>query len=267
MNGSQLREGDADQMMRVIADAHHDDPGAGMPWALLEGLAQLIPSDSISYQHHDVAGRSTLAIQGVDDALTRSGPDRDTLPTEEESEPFWDLFWQAPCSWPQRSGDLRTVIMLTDFLPTRREQLADPMLREVHTDVRHELMLSLPAEPRHARRIIFVRTDDAPFTERDRQVVSLMRPYVHELWLDAERRRGAAPRLSSREWEVLVLVGGGLTHAEVADVLFISPATVRKHMEHVRERLGVHSAAAAAALALPFAPPLRPDLVVAELRS
>ena len=45
------------------------------------------------------------------------------------------------------------------------------------------------------------------------------------------------------------------TYPEIASRLVVSTATVRKHMEHVRERLGVTSATAAAAVAMPHAPP------------
>ena len=56
------------------------------------------------------------------------------------------------------------------------------------------------------------------------------------------------------------MAGQGLAYAEIAAAMFVSVHTVRKHMEHVRERLGVHSVRAAAALALPHAPGARgPD--------
>lgn len=50
------------------------------------------------------------------------------------------------------------------------------------------------------------------------------------------------------------MAAAGLSYAQIAHHLFVSVGTVRKHMEHVRERLGVHSIGAAAALALPHAP-------------
>ncbi len=46
----------------------------------------------------------------------------------------------------------------------------------------------------------------------------------------------------------------GLSFPEITRELFISVGTVRKHMEHVRSRLGVHSIAAAGAMALPHRP-------------
>ncbi|MFC5380866.1 helix-turn-helix domain-containing protein [Aquipuribacter nitratireducens] len=89
------------------------------------------------------------------------------------------------------------------------------------------------------------------FDERDRQVLSLLRPHLYEVWQRAERRRVGAPSLTPRQEEVLRLVGRGLSYAEVAARLVVSRGTVRAHMDHIRRRLGVSSAAeAAAALAL-----------------
>ncbi len=50
--------------------------------------------------------------------------------------------------------------------------------------------------------------------------------------------------LSARELEVAELVAAGLTNAEIGARLFISPATVGRHLSNVYERLGIHSRAA-----------------------
>ena len=56
------------------------------------------------------------------------------------------------------------------------------------------------------------------------------------------------PRLTPRECEIMDLVAEGRTNAEIAERLWISPATVRKHLENVYAKLGVHTRTAAAAL-------------------
>jgi DNA-binding NarL/FixJ family response regulator len=55
--------------------------------------------------------------------------------------------------------------------------------------------------------------------------------------------------LTSREREVLELLARGLTQAQIAERLFISPKTVGGHIQRVLEKLGVHSRAQAVALA------------------
>jgi DNA-binding CsgD family transcriptional regulator len=53
--------------------------------------------------------------------------------------------------------------------------------------------------------------------------------------------------MTPRERQVLDLVADGLTNAQVAAVLWISPGTVRRHLENVFAKLGVHTRTAAAA--------------------
>ena len=55
------------------------------------------------------------------------------------------------------------------------------------------------------------------------------------------------PPLTAREREVLELVAGGRTNAQIAEELFISAGTVRRHLENVFLKLGVHTRTAAVA--------------------
>lgn len=48
-------------------------------------------------------------------------------------------------------------------------------------------------------------------------------------------------RLSSRQIDVLEQLSNGLGYKEIAENLFISPATVRKHLENIYEKLHVHN--------------------------
>ncbi len=58
--------------------------------------------------------------------------------------------------------------------------------------------------------------------------------------------RGSITGLSPREREVLGLLGYGLTNREIGERLFISPVTVKVHVRHIFEKLGVRSRTAAA---------------------
>ncbi len=56
-------------------------------------------------------------------------------------------------------------------------------------------------------------------------------------------------KLTQREAEVLYWVVKGKTNRDIADILGMSPATVKKHLEHVFEKLNVETRTAAAAMA------------------
>jgi DNA-binding NarL/FixJ family response regulator len=51
----------------------------------------------------------------------------------------------------------------------------------------------------------------------------------------------ARPALSAREWEILELMGEGAGTAEIANRLFLSQVTVRRHISSVLGKLGVSS--------------------------
>jgi DNA-binding response OmpR family regulator/DNA-binding CsgD family transcriptional regulator len=60
----------------------------------------------------------------------------------------------------------------------------------------------------------------------------------------------ASFKLTLREAEVLYWVVKGKTNRDIGDILGSSPATVKKHLEHVYEKLGVETRTAAANLAM-----------------
>lgn len=59
---------------------------------------------------------------------------------------------------------------------------------------------------------------------------------------------GRGIELTSREWEVLDLMATGLTTAQIAQRLFVSPVTVRRHISSIVEKLGAPDRAAAVKL-------------------
>jgi DNA-binding NarL/FixJ family response regulator len=106
----------------------------------------------------------------------------------------------------------------------------------------------LPAPPGRSLRLL-LRRDSGGFTERDKLLVELLRPHLHAVYQDAQRRRTSAPRLTARQWELLRLVAAGHSNADIARQLFLSENTVRKHLENIYQRLSVSSRTAAVALA------------------
>lgn len=52
--------------------------------------------------------------------------------------------------------------------------------------------------------------------------------------------------LTPREREILAWVARGKTNPEIAEILWIAPTTVRRHLENIYDKLGVHTRTAAA---------------------
>jgi ATP/maltotriose-dependent transcriptional regulator MalT len=69
-------------------------------------------------------------------------------------------------------------------------------------------------------------------------------------FLSGRRAELGSGRLSERELEVLTLAAEGNTGPQIAERLFVSPATIKTHFEHIYEKLGVGDRAAAVAHAL-----------------
>lgn len=63
------------------------------------------------------------------------------------------------------------------------------------------------------------------------------------------KQRSEHPSLTAREYEVLALAAEGLSASAIADRLFLSPATIKTHLAHLYDKLGVSDRAAAVAVA------------------
>jgi DNA-binding CsgD family transcriptional regulator len=111
-----------------------------------------------------------------------------------------------------------------------------------------EMMCPLAAAGSRSRRLIFFRAGTHDFSERDRFVMSLLRPHLVEA---VARSGAAATSLTERQTQLLRLVADGLTNAQIAVSLNLSPHTVRTHLANIFERLGVTSRAGAVARAFP----------------
>jgi DNA-binding CsgD family transcriptional regulator len=144
---------------------------------------------------------------------------------------------------PQRSAQLR-----------RREWHSTGMYTDLYRPkgLEHELMLSLPfgagrsvAGPGKTLRLFLFRGPGSDFSEADRALLALLRPHLHQAYLDAERRRHPVRELTARQWQLMDMVAAGYTNANIARRLGVSEGTVRKHLENIYRRLQVSSRAAA----------------------
>ena len=101
---------------------------------------------------------------------------------------------------------------------------------------------SLPTPTQRPRRLIFTLHE-----ADDDEWLLVMRETSDQAVIDAV---GSAFGLTAREAEVLYWLAKGKTNRDIGDILGTSPATVKKQLEHVYQKLGVETRTAAASLAM-----------------
>lgn len=76
---------------------------------------------------------------------------------------------------------------------------------------------------------------------------TVLSPTVAKKLVDEFRNKTSESSLSTREGEVIELVGGGMTNSQIAEKLFISEATVRTYINRVLNKLHLKNRAEAIA--------------------
>lgn len=82
------------------------------------------------------------------------------------------------------------------------------------------------------------------FTDEELARLALIIPILQRL-LRVRPTPHLPAALTVQERRVLMLVANGMSNPEIAAYLFVSVATVRKHLEHAYRKLGVHNRMAA----------------------
>lgn len=201
------------------------------------------------YRENDLAGRRTPLMV-----------DADGQQVDDADELYWTV---GPCAITQfrsATGDL-SAARLTDVISPRRYRESS-IYREYFAPGGVGYMLDLGLATRHGwqRTLLFCKpSEEKDFSERDRDVLELLRPHLQAREARAELYRRMSGDLAAeadasdddaaltlREREIVYLVGQGKTNGEIAAELWITPGTVKKHLEHVYEKLGVSGRAAAA---------------------
>jgi DNA-binding CsgD family transcriptional regulator len=236
----------------IVSEDRPDPPdGEGLPPSLLVDLMGHIRCDEISFEGLDTRRQETWLFQSV--------PGRGDAAAEDLDPAYWPHYWPCQsCSYPDRTGDLRSIVKNLDFYSARQWHSTG-----IYCDLyrpqgyENDLMLTLPAPPGsltgpgRSLRLFFFRGPGQDFSERDQAVLTLLRPHLHRAYLDAERRRHPVPRLTPRQHDLLRLVAAGHTNTQIARRLGISEATVRTHLENIYKRLHVSSRTAAVTRAFP----------------
>lgn len=69
-------------------------------------------------------------------------------------------------------------------------------------------------------------------------------------WKPVPAESAGRLRLTDREREIMTLVASGLHSADIAERLFLSPETIKSHVQNAMGKLGAHTRAHAVAIAL-----------------
>jgi DNA-binding CsgD family transcriptional regulator len=249
----------SDQDLRALAAIVSQDrpdlpDGKGLPPSLLADLMGQIRCDSVSFLGFDNGrqgfwfGQEFPEDDGIADDVA-----------EATGQALWLHYWDCPvCSYPDRTGDLHSVVTIADFYSARQWR-SSAMYADVcrPQGIQHMLELSLPEPlgsgrgPGRTARLFLFRLCGPDFSEGDRALLTLLRPHLYQAYLDAERRRHPVPRLTPRQNDLLCLLAAGHTNTQIARRLGISEGTVRTHLENIYERLGVSSRTAAVTRAFP----------------
>jgi DNA-binding CsgD family transcriptional regulator len=238
-------ERDLRTLAGIVSEHRVDLPAeGGLPLSLLADLMGQIRCDALAFGGFDSFRQTYWFGQNV--------------PLEAQADPaldqaHWEQYWDCqPCSYPDRTGDLRTIVKIADFYSARQWH-ATGMYHDHYAPLglEHELQLCLPEPsgptrgPGRTVRLYMFRGPGPDFSERDRALLTLLGPHLHQAYCDAERRRHPVPQLTPRHWDLLNLLAAGHTNTQIARRLGLSEGTVRTHLENIYGRLQVSSRTAA----------------------
>ena len=247
---SRVTSADCRAILEFLADTRDLDPETPYSPAFVGHLEALIAGAANPlYRENDLAGRRSPFMVDANGEYV-----------DDEDELYWTVGPDAITQYRRATGDL-SAARLSDVVAWRRYR-ESPVYHEYFAPggVGHMLDIGLPARPGWQRTLLFCKPrEDRDFAERDRDVVELLRPHLHAREARAALRRrlledGMADDehsdrrvpLTIREREIVFLAAQGKSNAAIAVDLWITPGTVKKHLENVYQKLGVTNRAAAA---------------------
>lgn len=245
-----LTDDDVRRLLAALDRTHATGSADVFYGGVLEGLRELIPCDDITFQLMDV-GQQRLWLQYVNDGGVHA---EDTVGIVDElTAMFWQEFWQDDgCAGGQATGDFTTVLRLSDRW-TERAYADTPLGAAFAAEgIRHYVQVPMAPLNGLDRRLLLFRSEGPDFSERELMMLRLVRPHVAELHRRRQRELEGVPDLTPRQWEILRHVATGASNAQVARMLGVAEATVRKHVENVFLRLHVLSRTEAVARVRPF---------------
>ena len=244
-------------LLGFLLEAVAEEGTSPFPVNVLGGLRGVVRCEAVSYREwspqelleFSLAADDPASILPVwrayprvrqDDPLAGGAPDGSLLPNRE---------------WLGRALAISDFISDREF---RRRGLYAEVCKPL--GVRAVMKVFLPAGRATGASLVF-DTTRSRFTETDRLNLQRLVPHLGQLRRNALARRtypalidstAAARmrllRLTPRERVVLARASAGQTNPVIAQSLFVSPGTVRKHLEHIYDKLEVRTRTEAAAI-------------------
>jgi DNA-binding CsgD family transcriptional regulator len=227
-----IRAADLGRVFRFLHDHGDASPPDALARPMLQELGALFTADTVEYFELRKSDRMGMAY-----TTNRDLGDPPELVEAWEAyrhqNPLGAFRWR-PADGPRR---LSSVIGPRQL---RRLEYFDTYLRP--SLIRDQLKVWLWTSEETAVCISLDRSDGT-FSERDSAALEVLQPHLAALHLGRDNRGATDPEatLTRREAQVLSCLATGRSNAEIAELLVISPATVRKHLEHAYAKLGVRS--------------------------
>jgi DNA-binding CsgD family transcriptional regulator len=215
-----LASGDAERLLRFVADA--DELGVDDPFtpSILEQLGKLVTADRVGYCEQDRVRKRV-----------RFGASRPGDEPWEADVSYWDIAAEHPVCAYHNTGDFR-ALKLSDFLTLKELQRTHIYAVWFHPgNVEHELNVAIPSPPWHTKTFLFGR-QRRDFTERDRVVLDLLQPHFARLWRAAQTRRRLRDAMRGLDWASDEDARGVILLAADGHIDFASPAAGRLVREY-----------------------------------
>jgi len=243
---TRLRAADLEAVLSFLEEAQTVDGPAPFTTELLDLLTDIVGCTYATFAELDQRSRVLHRV-----VLCSADP----WSAEDDEDDCW---WESPrtvtLSRYRLSEGAKPMVVLSDFF-SRGERTSVDFNPNFQDGVSDEIQIDL--DPTRTWFASLNVASDRDFGDRERLLLHRLRPHLSGLYRSAELRRrlaataafdlDALDRLTRREREVMVCVADGLSDAEIASVLVVERSTVRKHLENVYEKLGVHSRTAALA--------------------
>jgi DNA-binding CsgD family transcriptional regulator len=235
LSGFTVSEHDTLVLRDIVASATTvEDDRAPVPWPFLAGLGELFRSEHGYLAELDTISRRHVFMQRLEGQEVV----HESL-EEARVNSFWTKFWTPEgCGHPSLTGDIETVTKRSDFRSVRELRSLGKWSPECANYLMARIRL---AQSGHHLRLLLYRSQGSDFSERERLMLTLLRPHIEHAYQTGVRARSPRQDLTPRQTELLALVRDGRTNRQVARALGISEATVRTHLNNIYERLDVAS--------------------------